>query len=62
MQHPTFKRTARVWDRKTNGYVDVTVEITIDIAALADHMAAKVHKSKARKSVIQGGIIVARGV
>lgn len=60
MQHPTFKRTARVWDRKKGDHVNVSIEIEIDIAALADHLGAKVHKSKAGRSVIQGGIIVAK--
>lgn len=57
MQTPTFTRRARVWDKTTASYVQVTIKVDVDIQALADHLAFRAVRSKHKKSVIQGGII-----
>ena len=51
--------TTRVYSPKVKDYVNISMDLEIDLAALGEYFGSKLLRSKSGRSVIQGGAIVA---
>jgi hypothetical protein len=57
MKEASIVRGARVWDSRAQAWVEIDLDVEIDLMGIAHQLAQKAYRNKKRRSAVMDGLI-----